>query len=639
MTHGGCVTVFTLLLAQGASGALPFVFRVSEYLPLFENATYPAGGSAASGASFSMGTIYDLERPVCAGDKAFIERRDAAPAGFCMHGVGEQDVTHVIGSEWWWPWGSEVVQRWANAPSPVYGPDYDAALRREVKRAGGLPLKYDQFALERVMLGKWNEAALQQAAPPAHGPSSQPKHRLVSSVPDVVVVPSLMMHMQHLKWQDHLAWNLVVPKECVDHGNGQALPPQCSQGFGSLDAHRRYWTMVRKKHHAPYAQRPTVAGTKADGRRVPLVVVHHAFVWDQPMFLNVLWALLEQPRAFVDRVVVACVESNMKLPAFGLGPRRLAPGWRDGAAPELRARGALSGVTLGGSSSNGPALSTAPTAMEPGRPLVVTLPYPTGLGVAAQPAFAPPALAHPEHGPAHGAVGGGYDPWRPRPIAVLMDASLARTGGGGQAPRNWVRALLRGKLEERGATCAKDLCGLCAGGPCSVWPLVGGARVPTLWEALVSSTFCVEPAGDTVTRSHFYLAVLSGCVPVVLDGGLEDFDPRVPAWWAWRADDEGGAVGGADAGVADAGPFLRYSDFAVVLNASAVRDGTVDIVEHLLGMSQAALLALRRGLDRAAPAMRYAANLQGKSGEATDDAFARFGATLKQALAPSQLAR
>lgn len=216
-----------------------------------------------------------------------------------------------------------------------------------------------------------------------------------------------------------------------------------------------------------------------------------------------------------------------------------------------------------------------------------------------------------------------------------MDASLEMPRG------NWVRALLRRKLEERGAICTakrarkfkSNVCALCRDGPCTAWPL--GERVPTLWETLVSSTFCLEPAGDTLTRSHLYLAMLSGCVPVLFEGGHDSFDSHVQTYWAWRSHDDGEPPFDTDAGFvgsSSAKPRLHFRDFAVVLNSSAVRDGTVDVVEHLLGMSPAVLLALRRGLDRAAPAMRYAADLQTSQGEATDDAFARFVATLKERL-------
>jgi hypothetical protein len=61
--------------------------------------------------------------------------------------------------------------------------------------------------------------------------------------------------------------------------------------------------------------------------------------------------------------------------------------------------------------------------------------------------------------------------------------------------------------------------------------------------------FCLEPPGDTQTRSHFYLSVLSGCIPVIFDGeahaygynsqglgGAVTFRQRYQPW-AWRTSD------------------------------------------------------------------------------------------------------
>ena len=32
-----------------------------------------------------------------------------------------------------------------------------------------------------------------------------------------------------------------------------------------------------------------------------------------------------------------------------------------------------------------------------------------------------------------------------------------------------------------------------------------------------NADFCLEPSGDTPTRSHLYLSVLHGCIPVIFD--------------------------------------------------------------------------------------------------------------------------
>ena len=71
-------------------------------------------------------------------------------------------------------------------------------------------------------------------------------------------------------------------------------------------------------------------------------------------------------------------------------------------------------------------------------------------------------------------------------------------------------------------------------GPCSVADNAT-APSPNLTVSLLSqSTFCLEPAGDTPTRSHFYLAVLCGCIPVIFDGVHDTFGNVSRTPWAWR---------------------------------------------------------------------------------------------------------
>mmetsp|Transcript_6052 Transcript_6052/g.14023 ORF Transcript_6052/g.14023 Transcript_6052/m.14023 type:complete len:210 (+) Transcript_6052:1176-1805(+) len=61
----------------------------------------------------------------------------------------------------------------------------------------------------------------------------------------------------------------------------------------------------------------------------------------------------------------------------------------------------------------------------------------------------------------------------------------------------------------------------------------------TFSQRLLSAKYCLEPAGDSPTRSHFYAAILSGCVPVLVE------DRNMPhaiyghaaAAWAWRTKD------------------------------------------------------------------------------------------------------
>jgi hypothetical protein len=85
-----------------------------------------------------------------------------------------------------------------------------------------------------------------------------------------------------------------------------------------------------------------------------------------------------------------------------------------------------------------------------------------------------------------------------------------------------------------------------------------------------------------------YAAVLSGCIPVLFDGGIDDF-PDEPTWWAWRRGDrDSGPSGGSEetSGVSGSGAgrdwALDYHSFAVIFNASSIRSGAVDFVEVIV---------------------------------------------------------
>ncbi len=92
-----------------------------------------------------------------------------------------------------------------------------------------------------------------------------------------------------------------------------------------------------------------------------------------------------------------------------------------------------------------------------------------------------------------------------------------------------------------------------------------------------------------------YAAILSGCIPVIFDGGVDDFDPNQQTFWAWRG-------------------FLtefKYEKFAVVYNASEVRSGNVNVIDELSKMpvkDPVRFLSLRRGVDKAAKSMRYSSD-------------------------------
>ncbi len=124
--------------------------------------------------------------------------------------------------------------------------------------------------------------------------------------------------------------------------------------------------------------------------------------------------------------------------------------------------------------------------------------------------------------------------------------------------------------------------------------------------------FCVEAAGDSPTRSHFYLAALSGCVPVLLDGDALSFGPG-PTPWAFRrrpaalntAPD--GGTGGphrGDDGSPPRRPYeLDYESFTVRVNATLAPE---TLLATLAAIGPERLAALRQGLDLAARRLSYA---------------------------------
>ena len=112
----------------------------------------------------------------------------------------------------------------------------------------------------------------------------------------------------------------------------------------------------------------------------------------------------------------------------------------------------------------------------------------------------------------------------------------------------------------------------------------------------VSSTFCVEPAGDTPTRSHLFLAVLSGCIPVLLDSDAPSYENgKTP--WAFRKSE--------DTHSDDFWPSVDYESFTVSFNTTEVGSQSVDIVKELRKITPERLAGLRRGLDAVAPLLRY----------------------------------
>ncbi|KAM0755340.1 hypothetical protein T439DRAFT_351134 [Meredithblackwellia eburnea MCA 4105] len=88
--------------------------------------------------------------------------------------------------------------------------------------------------------------------------------------------------------------------------------------------------------------------------------------------------------------------------------------------------------------------------------------------------------------------------------------------------------------------------------------------LPAIHNAMLNSTFCLEPPGDSPTRRGFFEALLLGCIPVVFRRGTYDkiFPSTLGTDFSW-----------------DEGVALYVSETNVVR-------GEIDIVEHLAAISE-----------------------------------------------------
>eukprot|EP00928_Gymnodinium_smaydae_P079863 TRINITY_DN63695_c0_g1_i1.p1 TRINITY_DN63695_c0_g1~~TRINITY_DN63695_c0_g1_i1.p1 ORF type:complete len:544 (-),score=59.15 TRINITY_DN63695_c0_g1_i1:116-1696(-) len=422
-------------------------------------------------------------------------------------------------------------------------PDFCEFLSNQPKlnfAQGSKPLEFDQFALERVMLARWY---------------SMPKRCDNAEDASIVVLPSFQL-------QSFMA-----------HFDGQQTHFKDMMHLHE-DAQRRYWEAVRNKYYRP-------------GNYTPIIIVHlSTTVWLEQVKVFIR-ELMKQPAEFVERVVIAALESNM-MRSWNLS---LPTTWKEDA--RLQHASLLASTTrLGQHHDAGLG------------PLLVAMPYPI-------PVF---------HTVSFLKSSGAYDASKPRKILIAAQFSAARGDH-----HSWIRTLLMnqvtnvsGRLKARSLGYNKMVvCDHSANSSCGL-----SALAPTLWDVTVNSAFCLQPAGDTLTRSHFYLAVLSGCVPVIFDGGHDRYQAR-PTAWAWRK------IGGRaeiESHLED-DLFVDYSDFAVVYNVTDVRKNRRDVIRELSDLlldEPDRYLALRRKLEQVAPRMRYNDEQCSEEVGSDDDAFCHF---------------
>jgi hypothetical protein len=380
--------------------------------------------------------------------------------------------------------------------------------------------------------------------------------------------------------------NVASAAMCYQRGDA----PNCT-GTDCHDAVlSRFWERLR--HHVDHtlgtARGGGGGGGGGGGRKAgqppPLVLVHGFASWGDFYGTAVLRTLASQPAAFVARVVVATIEEP------------LTGRW--------------------------PALDAAFEARMPGvRPTFVVVPYSIHTSRLARPSheagrrpFAAIFQGRPE-GSFDGArakfleqmsaAGGVCDKaggWRAHMgenvVCVLCEASLSRAD---------CEARLRSSIARLG--CRGEQLGTCAVGSMSL---------------ASQATLCIEPTSDDMMRSHFYLGVQAGCVPVIFDGSGDQSDTRggpgmygvvrQPTKWAWRQTellDKLRRVRGDEG----AEPFLRranYSAFALpYFSADLTADRLGGLARELVALATkpahaARLQALQAAVERAAPLMRWA---------------------------------
>jgi hypothetical protein len=397
---------------------------------------------------------------------------------------------------------------------------------------------FDQYGLEVMMLSRWL-----QGAPVCAEPAG-------SCGADIVIVPSLSFHSY------------------------VAVGRSWDWDWCFMSTHIHYfWRLVASRYYTP-------------GVHTPLVVLAEPYSWDTKAMVKQQLAMHDLlPRGFLSRMVIATTISNQ---AKAVREKLFPPGWRDGAELEQRRREAIVRRALGGSAPQPSASSSSPFSSSPS--LAAS---PSDLPIAAHRGLTPAAPPIPEWGgpmlvTAPVPIGitsavdwmqpsGGYSgsPARTRKIAVLWRASLERTGKK-KFGRQVIRTRMAQALLDFGANCTaeRDRCVICMPGVSSC-----GEDTRVFAEA-AESVLCVEPPGDVLGRSHTYLAIQSGCIPALVEGGHLAYDEK-PTWWAWRAPDGEHLVNSS-------GGLLDYTAFSIRIDEEQVltsRDKDDLAMEELLNVA------------------------------------------------------
>jgi hypothetical protein len=380
---------------------------------------------------------------------------------------------------------------------------------------------------------------------------------------DIVVVPSALAHCRSATGlRLYTSWNPAM----VD---------------GRSDVHEQYWDALRRYDASIIAARRERArggGSSAStgSLRLPRYLIQYDGTWQMPYGLAMLQTLHHQPAEFVRRLMIASIESPLQLDVH-------ARQFREPSSSPVFLSVPFSILTR----------SVVNSAKEVGpRPISVLF---------------------------TGRVDSAFDGSRAAVHRLITKASEGRCRSGRDGRVSCTVCARRdaytsavADASRRGGVSACDLAfdrlHLQAYEDPSVF---GALKVLSLAS---SATFCVEPTSDTLVRSHFYAAVLMGCIPVLFDTHLK-FYPELPTYqteWAWRQGvPRTPSIGGLGPLGAAAQKLSNHSRFAIIESVPALMGGDYDLMQRLVRLAeepseQPRLRRMQQALAEVAPLMTYA---------------------------------
>ena len=275
----------------------------------------------------------------------------------------------------------------------------------------------------------------------------------------------LMEYIMLRKWNNRKDWKPSSGAEVV-------VVPSYLHHYVWKHAHTKDWGRVRKvcgqvNELRRYWSKIFEKYHNPEKGKQPWIVVHYSYAWDtwNDKFLRTLY---EQPADFVNRVVISSLDGS-NLP--NLLKQRL---------------GAINGVA---------------------RPTLMAMPYPTGI---LRPIDFTKNTSR-------------YDASRIRPLHVSFEGMFRNIRRLSRV-RSWIYKeayAIQTKFEvRRGTHRALAVLNTDFKNKDRQNAILKNFRV---WEVVANSNFCLEPDGDTPTRSHLFVAVQAGCIPVLFDHSSDTY--------------------------------------------------------------------------------------------------------------------